>query len=397
LLHDFSVAEAGDGKIWIANDSGVSWVDPSRLLSVPTPPPAVVDALISDDQNFRFPLDVKLRPNSHAIQINYSSALLGTPERMRFKYRLDGYDKDWQDAGSRRQAFYTGLPPGRYRFRVIASNSGGPWSDEGRDVYVTLEPTYYQTWWFRTLIAALVVSLIWLGLLLRMRRNAKMLRVQMDARLGERERIAREMHDTLLQGMQALILGVDNTARRLPVDDPARESFDRLLDKAEAILAEGRDQVFDLRGSDCVDIGAFALIEKHGTMLASEANLKLICHESGKKRDLVPGASHEIYRIAIEAMTNAVRHAQARTLVVSVRYRYFSLQLEIRDDGIGISPEVLATKGIPGHFGIPGLFERAAKLHADLQIDSRNSAGTSVKLRVPAQVAYLPKSFIPFK
>jgi signal transduction histidine kinase/ligand-binding sensor domain-containing protein len=397
LLHDFSVAEAGDGKIWIANDSGVSWVDPSRLLIVPTPPPAVVDALIADDQNFRFPLDVKLRPNSHAIQINYSSALLGTPERMRFKYRLDGYDKDWQDAGSRRQAFYTGLPPGRYRFRVIASNSGGPWSAEGRDVYVTLEPTYYQTWWFRTLIAALVVSLIWLGLLLRMRRNAKMLRVQMDARLGERERIAREMHDTLLQGMQALILGVDNTARRLPVDDPARESFDRLLDKAEAILAEGRDQVFDLRGSDCVDIGAFALIEKHGTMLASEANLKLICHESGKKRDLVPGASHEIYRIAIEAMTNAVRHAQARTLVVSVRYRYFSLQLEIRDDGIGISPEVLATKGIPGHFGIPGLFERAAKLHADLQIDSRNSAGTSVKLRVPAQVAYLPKSFIPFK
>lgn len=204
------------------------------------------------------------------------------------------------------------------------------------------------------------------------------------------------MHDTLLQGMQALILGVDNTARRLSVDDPARESFDRLLEKAETILAEGRDQVFDLRGSECMDIGAFALIEKHGTMLTREANLKFICHESGKKRDLLPGASHEIYRIAMESMTNTVRHARARTLVVSIRYCYFSLQLEIVDDGIGISPEVLATKGIPGHFGIPGLFERAAKLHAELQIDSHISAGTSVKLRVPAQVAYLRKSFIPF-
>jgi len=396
LLHDFSVAEAGDGKIWIASDSGVSWVDPSHLLKVPTPPSAVVDALIADDQNFRSPLDVKLRPNSHAIQINYSSSLLGTPERTRFKYQLEGYDKDWQDAGPRRQAFYTGVPPGRYRFRVIASNSDGPWSDEGRDVYITLEPAFYQTWWFRVLAAALVISLIGWGLQLRMRRNAKLFRVQMDARHGERERIAREMHDTLLQGMQALILGVDNAARRLSVNDPARERFDRILETAEAILTEGREQVFDLRGNDCSDIGAFALIEKDGMMLTREADLKFVCHELGKKRDLLPGASHEIYRIAMESMTNTVRHAQARTLVVSIRYNYFSLQLEILDDGIGISPEVLASRGVPGHFGIPGLFERAAKLDANLQIDSQVSVGTSVKLRVPAQVAYLRRSFMPF-
>lgn len=389
LLHNFSVAEAGDGKIWIADDSGVSWIDPGHLLAVPTPPPVVVEALTADDQHYRFPRQVTLPPNSHAIQINYSSPLLGTPERVRFRYRLEGYDNGWQEAGSRRQAFYTGIPPGQYRFRVIASNGNGGWSEEASAMYITLEPAYYQAWWFRALVAVLVISMLWLGFQLRLRRTAKMFKVQADARLGERERIARELHDTMLQGMHALILGVDNAARRLPEHEPAREKFERLLEKAEAVLTEGREQVYDLRSCDASHASTFAQIEKDGAALVKEANLAFSCHESGKKRDLLPASSHEIYRIAMECITNTVKHAQAKTLTVSMRYTYFSLHLEIRDDGMGIEPDVLAARGTPGHFGMPGLFERASKLHATLKIQSRAPMGTCVKLRVPAHLAYV--------
>lgn len=397
LLQRDSIAEAGDGKIWIANDTHIAWLDPQRLLPVATPPPALVDTLTADDQHFRSPLEVSLRPNTHALQINYSSPVLGTPERMRFRYQLEGYDKDWQEAGSRRQAFYTGIPPGQYRFRVIASNGNGRWSDEASSVQVTQEPAYYQTWWFRALMLALAASLIWLVIQLRMHRSARMLKLQMDARHGERERIARELHDTLLQGMQAMILGVDNAARRLSADASERAKFDHILEKAEAVLVDGREQVLDLRSHDASECGAFALIDKDGAVLAREAGLAFSCRESGKRRDLAPAASHEIYRIAMESITNTVRHAQASTLAVSMRYGYFALHLDIRDDGIGIAPEVLAARGIPGHFGLPGLFERAARLHGNLDIASADSAGTCIKLRVPAQVAYQRKSFIPFR
>jgi signal transduction histidine kinase/ligand-binding sensor domain-containing protein len=395
LLGRFSLAEAGDGRIWIADNGGVSWIDPQQVLKVPMPPPVTIESLTAGNQYFRLPLDTTLAPNSRDIQLNYSSPVLGTPERMRFKYRLDGYDTEWHEAGARRQAFYTGVSPGRYHFRVIASNGGERWTEEGPGLHFTVTPAYYQTIWFKALLLGLAACLLWLAFQLRLRHNAKTFKAQLEARHGERERIARELHDTLLQGMHALILDVDNAANRLSLDEPGRKRFDHLLEQAEAVLAEGREQVLDLRGTDFHGSGTFALIQRDGASLIKETGLQFVCRELGKKRDLQPASGHEMYRIAMESIINTVKHAHAKNLAVTVRYTYFALHLEISDDGIGIPPEALAQGGTPGHFGLPGLYERAARLHADLHIASKHAFGTVVRLRVPAQLAYVRKSWLP--
>jgi signal transduction histidine kinase len=395
LLQKFSVAEAGDGKIWIADDGGISWIDPQQVLKVPMPPPVTIESLVAGSQRFRLPQEATLAPNSRDVQIAYSSPILGTPERMRFRYRLDGYDTEWQDAGARRQAFYTGLSAGRYHFRVIASNGGEHWAQEGPGLSFTVEPAYYQTLWFKALLAGLAAGLVWLGFQLRLRHNATTFKAQLEARHGERERIARELHDTLLQGMHALILGVDNAANRLPLDEAGREKFVHLLEQAEAVLTEGREQVLDLRGTDFYGTGTFALIRRDGAALTRDTGVQFVCHQQGKKRDLQPASGHEIYRIAMESICNAVKHAQARNLAVTMRYTYFALHLEISDNGVGIPPAVLASGGTPGHFGLPGLHERAARLHAELHIESTLALGTVVSLRVPAQLAYVRKSWLP--
>jgi signal transduction histidine kinase len=395
LLQKFSLAEAGDGKLWIADGASLSWIDPAHLLPVTTPLPVTVESLQAGARPIRLPQEVTLAPGARDIQINYSSPILGTPERMRFRYRLDGYDTQWQEAGARRQAFYTGLPPGQYRFRVIAANGNDQWSEEGAGLRLTLAPHFYQTLWFKALVAGLAVWLIWLAFQLRLKQSAKAFKAQLEARHGERERIARELHDTLLQGMQALIIGVDSAAKRLAPEEPVRARLGHLLEQADTVLSEGRKQVFDLRGTDVYDEGVFALLRKDGALLAKDSGLQFSCSESGKAREMLPASSHEIYRIGMEAIANAVRHAQARQLTVTVRYTYFALCLEISDDGVGIAPQVLADRGTPGHFGLPGLYERAARLNADLQIVSQPGAGTVLRLRVPAQLAYTRKSLLP--
>lgn len=394
LMQQFSLAEAGDGKIWLADGSSLSWIDPQHLLKLAMPLPVTVESLKAGNQYFRLPSAVTLAPGARDIQLNYSSPMLGTPERMRFKYRLDGYDTEWQDAGARRQAFYTGLPPGQYHFRVIAANGNDHWSEEGAGLRFTLAPNFYQTLWFKALCAGLLAWLIWLALQFRLRQTARAYKAQLDARHGERERIARELHDTLLQGMQALIIGVDSAARRLPPDQPARVKLDRLLLQADTVLGEGRKQVLDLRGTEVYDEGVFALLSRDGALLAKDGELQFVCQQSGKEREMPPAACHEIYRIGMEAIVNAVRHAQAGKLAVTIRYTYRALYLEISDDGIGIPPQVLEQGGIQGHFGLPGLHERAARLHADLHIESQPGGGTLVTLRVPAQLAYARKSLL---
>ncbi|NYE62890.1 signal transduction histidine kinase/ligand-binding sensor domain-containing protein [Duganella sp. 1224] len=395
VLQNFSVAEAGDGKIWLADGGGLSWIDPAHLLKAPLPPPVTVESLKAGEQHFRLPSNVTLAPGARDVQLNYSSPILGTPERMRFRYRLDGYDTEWRDAGARRQAFYTGLPPGQYHFRVIAANGGDHWSEEGPGLRFTLTPNFYQTLWFKALCAGAAAWLVWLAFQLRLKQTAKAFKAQLEARHGERERIARELHDTLLQGMQALILGVDSAAKRLPPDEPARARLDRLLLQADIVLSEGRKQVLDVRGTEVYDEGVFALLSRDGAVLAKDGEVQFASQVFGKQRELQPASSHEIYRIGMEAIVNAVRHARASKLTVTMRYTRFALHLDIGDDGVGMPPQVLEQRGTPGHFGLPGLYERASRLDAELHIVSRPGAGTVVGLRVPARLAYARRSLLP--
>ena len=181
------------------------------------------------------------------VQVEYTANSLTVPERVRFRYKLEGLDRDWQDVGTRREALYTNLGPGRYTFRVIASNNDGVWNDTGASIDFAIAPAFYQTRWFYTLCAVACLGLLFGLYQVRMRQVAAQVRSRLEARLAERERIARELHDTLLQGIQGLIWRFQAATDRIPATEPAKELMERSLDRADQLLAESRDKVKDLR------------------------------------------------------------------------------------------------------------------------------------------------------
>ena len=392
LLQPQSLALAGDGKIWLATRENVGWLDPAALMPVPAPAAVLIQAISAAGMQHRDPAQrtsvLQLPPNSRDVRIDYASTILNTPERVRFKYRLLGYDEQWQDAGLRRQAFYTGLAPGDYRFQVMAEHGEGNWGPQGDGLRFTVLPAYYQTWWFRALMGALAALAVWLLYRWRLRRVELRFRERIEARQAERERIARELHDTLLQGTQAMILRFHSAAIALPAQDPARALMDRALEQADHMLVEGRERVHDLRASDHFGVGVAALIERDGAALAREAGVQFTLHEHGDPRPILPATCHELYRIAIEAVSNAARHAQARAIVVEVRYEFGGVGLTVSDDGRGVPADVLQRGHAEGHWGLPGMRERAARVMATLQIVSPPGKGTRVTLRIPAKLAY---------
>jgi signal transduction histidine kinase len=305
-----------------------------------------------------------------------------------FRYKLEGSDPDWQDAGNRREAFYTNLTPGRYTFRVVAANSDGVWNTSEASVSFTIRPAFYQTTWFYALRALLCLAALYALYTVRTRQLAAQVRGRLEVRLAERERIARELHDTLLQGVQGLILRFHAVAGRISQRDPARALMEQALGRADQILVEGRDRVKDLRSTagDDVDLPVALTAEGEQLVLAHPAQFRTTVQ--GAHRDLHPIAREEIFLIAREALGNAFRHAGARHIEAEVSYGEAVLHVRIRDDGGGISAEVLDAGERPGHFGLLGMRERAEKIRAQLKIWSKPGAGTEIDLQVPAEVAY---------
>lgn len=249
-------------------------------------------------------------------------------------------------------------------------------------------PAFYQTWWFRGLCAAALLAAAYGVCRWRTREHAARLQARMQAQQAERERIARELHDTLLQGTQALILHFHNASMAIAEGDPARAAMLRALDDADRMLGEGRDHVHDLRAGDDVGARWSAILQREGERLAAQHGIVFRYAEEGEARMLHARAAHEIYRIASEALRNAFQHARAQVVEVAVRYARGGIELAVRDDGQGLPPVVAANGQIPGHWGMPGMRERAARLGARLSVDGRDGGGTQWRLRVPARRAW---------
>src|SRR5208337_823551 len=331
---------------------------------------------------------LKLSPHPRELQIDYTSPALLNPQRVKFRYRLDGYDRDWRDAGTRRQAFYTDLPPGKYSFRVVACNSDGVWSESAGKVDFAVAPAYYQTNWFRTLCAAILLALVWAAYRLRVRQLRQQFELTLEARVGERTRIARELHDTLLQSFHGLLLRFQTVSQLLPEHTEAKEKLDSAIEQAADAITEGRDAVQGLRASTVQSNDLALAISTLGEELASDpSNHRSAAFRvavEGEARNLHPILRDEIYRIAAEALRNAFRHAQAQLVEVEIRYDNHQFRLRVRDDGKGIDPAVLSGHGPGGHFGLPGLRERGKLIGGELAIWSEVGAGTEIELRVPA-------------
>src|SRR6266496_1879490 len=386
------IAKSSDGKLWFTGYDGVNVVDPNHLPFNRLLPPVHVEQIIADRKTYDTTSDsggqLRLPPLSRDLEIDYTALSLVAPEKIRFRYKLEGYDHDWQDAGNRRQAFYTNLPPRNYRFRVMACNNSGVWNEAGTYFDFTIAPAYYQTTWFR--VAGIIVILLVLGGIyhLRLKQVARQVRGRMEERLEERERIARDLHDTLLQSVQGLILKFHAVAKQIPSDEPAHDALEKTLDHADEVLAEGRDRLRNLRATSIPFGGLPVAFERvaEETPQGADATFKTVVE--GRVRELHPMVREECYWIGREAVVNALTHSNGRKVEVEITYAPRQFRLRVRDDGRGIDPRILEEGGRSDHWGLQGMRERAQKIGGQLKLWSRPETGTEVELIIPRASAY---------
>jgi signal transduction histidine kinase/ligand-binding sensor domain-containing protein len=383
-----------DGGLWFVNDNLVQTFDPRKWLRNTLAPNVVVERLVAKDVNYPIQRGLKLPALLRNLEIDYTALSFVVPQKVRFRYKLEGRDTSWQEAGVRRQAFYTDLAPGSYRFRVIACNNDGVWNQEGATVDFTVAAAWYQTSWFRASCAAAFVLLLWIAYHLRVLQLRRQFAIGLEARVNERTRIARELHDTLLQSLHGVLMSFQRADNLLP-DRPmeAKQRLGSAIDQAAQAITESRDAVQGLRSSTRVTNDLALAIRTLGEELAAKQTSEnppvLDVAVEGAARDLNPILRDEVYRIAGEAMRNALEHAQARRVEVELHYDKLELRLRVRDDGKGIDPEILRNQGRSGHFGVQGMRERAKLVGGRLEIWSKLDSGTEVELSIPASIAYV--------
>ena len=377
-------SEAPDGKLWFVNGAVAQAIDPKHTSRNGLAPPVQIESLIADRKSYS-PLQApRLPPLTHDLEIDYTGLSFVVPQKVRFRYRLEGRDKDWQEPGTRRQAFYTDLRPGQYRFHVIASNDDGVWNLSGAILEFTIAPAFYQTIWFRILLGTAAASLIWLLYSLRVRQVTANVRARLSERLHERERIARELHDTLLQDFHAVILHFEAASKHLPKGDPTRREFEQGLDYADEVLVQGRDRIHDLRSDTSANDQLSESLSRYGNQLAQPRTASFSMRVTGVEDRLDPIVRDEIYRIGREALGNAFKHSSGSAIEVDIIYDSSAVEMRIRDNGVGIDPEVLL-HGRPGHWGLSGMRERAQKIGATFSVRSRPQEGTELELVLPVQ------------
>lgn len=338
---------------------------------------------------------ITLSHDQNNFSLEFSALSYFNPAANRYRYKLEGLDKEWNEVGSdQRVASYTTLPPRHYTFRVQGAVSRGLWSEPGASLRIDILAPYWETWWFRTACSAFLLGLLWLAYRLRLQRIAWQFNVRLEERIAERTRIARELHDTLLQSFQGLIYRFQAARNVLPQrPEEAIQTLDGAIARAAQAVAESRQAIRDLRPERGVQIDLAKQMTSIGEELAGSqdkysdsANFRVTVE--GTRHDLRPMFQDELYRIARELLRNAFEHAHARQIEAELRYSDRRLRLRIRDDGRGIDAKVLSEGGRAGHWGLPGIYERVKRIGGQLDVWSETGAGTEIELTVPASVAY---------
>jgi signal transduction histidine kinase/ligand-binding sensor domain-containing protein len=378
-----------DGRLWFPTQDGLSVIDPHHLPFNKLPPPVRIERIVSDDKEYDISDRLRLPARVRDLSIDFTALSLAVPEKVRFRYRLEEVDQDWKDAGTRREAFYTRLGPGKYHFQVIACNNDGVWNEEGAHLDFNIAPAWYQTIWFRTLWAITFLALLWTVYQLRLHQLRRQFNIKFEERVGERTRIARELHDTLLQSFHGLLMRFQAVSNELDDGEPKRE-LDETIDQAARAITEGRDAVQELRSSVVESNDVAAAIGNLGKELAAAVSRppEFTLQAEGLQRSLHPILRDEVYRVAGEALRNAFRHADARRIEVEIRYDEGQFRLRVRDDGKGMDPNLLVGDGRAGHFGLRGMRERAERAGGTLTVWSELKSGTEVELSIPAAHAY---------
>jgi ligand-binding sensor domain-containing protein/signal transduction histidine kinase len=398
LMYAPRMTKAADGKLWFVTLNGVSVVDPRHLRINNVPPPVRIEQITADRKAYDAASArnerLRLPPRIHDLAISYTALSFVAPEKVHFRFKLEGQDEHWREVVNDRRVQYSNLSPRTYRFRVIACNNSGLWNEAGAALDFSIDPAYYQTNWFRALCVATFLAALYLLYLMRVRHLAHEFNLRTEERVHERTRIARELHDTLLQSVQASLIQMQ-TARTVLSRRPeqAGRTLDQAIETAEGAIAEGRDAIHDLR-SQAGHTKLAKLLTLTGQELAAAQNADgkkaavFRAKAEGEERKMKPLIQDEIYRIACELLRNAFQHAEASEIEAEIRYEERALRLRVRDDGKGIDAKILKAGGRAGHWGLVGMRERAKEIGGRLEIWSNASAGTEVELMIPAAVAY---------
>ena len=380
-----AAARSADGRLWFVNDSVLQMIDPSHLEDNPLQPPVHVEQLTADGKNYPSSGTIHLPPLTRDIEINYTALSFVMPQQVRFRYKLEGQSAAWQEAGDRRSAFYMNLSPAHYKFHVIACNNDGVWNERGAWLDFTIPPAWYQTAWFKAGYILVAFALCYLFYRLRVRQVSASLRLRFDERLEERTRLARDLHDTLIQTIQGGKLVADQ-AREGPSDlARLQNAVDLLSEWLSRAIIEGRAALATLRTSTTEGNDLAEALRRAGDDCRMNNSIQVWLSSRGDSRDMHPIARDEVYRIGYEAIQNACVHSGGTQISVELEYNQ-DLRLLVRDNGHGMEEQIVRF-GKAGHFGLQGMRERALRIGGKLTLVS-SQQGTEISLVVPGNTIF---------
>jgi ligand-binding sensor domain-containing protein len=381
-----AAARSSDGRLWFADSNLLQMIDPNHLADNPIPPPVHVEGVVADRRNYPPQDDLRLPALTRDLEIDYTALSFVAPQKVRFRYKLKGHDAAWQEPGTRRQAFYNDLRPGRYRFQVIACNNDGVWNEAGAALDFSIAPAWYQTNWFRVLCVVSGVFIVWVIYRLRVLQISRVIGARFDERLAERTRMARDLHDTFLQTIQGSKLVADDALEQSTDPIQMRRAVEQLSVWLGRATQEGRAALSSLRmaTTQTNDLGeALRRVTEDGLIPGSMAVTFSVI---GDAKEMHPIVRDEIYHIGYEAIRNACSHSGARRLKVELKYDD-DLALRVSDNGTGIDPAI-ADRGKDGHFGLQGMRERTSRIGGNLTLGSSSNSGTEIRLIVPGRIVF---------
>jgi ligand-binding sensor domain-containing protein/two-component sensor histidine kinase len=368
-------AMLASGELWFPSAKGAVRIRPNcpdRRIA----PPALIEQVLADDRAAPFSKHLALDPGQGKLEIRYTAIRLRSPDRIKFKFRMEGFDQDWTDAGQRRVAYYTNLPAGKYRFRVVAYEMDDPRGATEQALTIEWRPHFYKTAWFPAICGLAALALIWIWYRLHVRN----LRQRFAAVLEERNRLAREMHDTLIQGCAGVsaLLEAASSAREVS-PNISDELLDRARNEVRATVDEARLAVWNLRQNS--GEGLAKAIAQLTRRLSLETGIQIRFESCGAPLDLDAESERSLLMIVREALQNALRHAAPEHVSVALNSDRYGLRVEIADDGRGFDPSILNSPNWR-HYGLIGMRERAERLGGQLFLTSSPGKGTQVRLSV---------------
>jgi signal transduction histidine kinase len=375
-----------NGVLWFSTSGTVVSVDPNSIHPSTTPP--ILSGLSTTVDGVKLPVNRQIHPGYHTIRIKYLGAYITAPEKVTYKYKLDRADTTWQEVGARTEAVYTGLRPGHYRFSVMASNGEGAWSQPDNSMEFTVLPSFYQRPTFLVLCVAAAIGIIWSIVRLRIRYIAGAVQQRAEIRADERVRIARDLHDTLLQGVQALTLRFHVVSQNLPEKSREREAMEAALTSADRIVMEARNRVSHLRVGYIHGKDLCEAFQKIAEELDYEKQVRFTCGFEELMGEAKSAVLQELYYIGREAVINALRHSHASEVAVTLQQLPKELILTVRDNGCGFDPDGQLNSSGVGHWGFRGMKERADTIGARFECVSLSGKGTRVLVRIPSARAY---------